>query len=433
MYSRSSFHLSFQVPFRSRNVPVAEGVPVEKKSVLVSAAGRIGRLPPYLFAELDRARSAAIRKGIDLIDFGIGDPDLPTPPEVVEEAVRALHEPAFHRYPSNRGAGFFLEAVSDWLRREFGVATGDEIAAGALIGSKEGLAHVPSVFCDPGDLVLVPSPGYPVYRAAAILADAVPIDLPLKPENGFLPDLESLDRSVVRASRMLFLNYPNNPTGAQMDEVSMRAAVDFARRNDLLLVSDASYSHMRLDGGRPASFLGIEGAAPICLEFHSMSKTFNMTGWRVGFVAGGRGLVEAFMSAKENIDSGVFTVVQKAAARAMELPSSLLEERRAVYSRRRRLLASGLERLRWEIFPAGATFYLWARVPRGWASMDFASWLISRAGIVVTPGAGFGTWGEGWVRFALTLPEDRIEKALGRLEQLELHSFTGRHAVRRRQ
>ncbi len=290
---------------------------MEKKSVLIAASGRVSRLPPYLFAELDRKKAAALRKGLDIIDFGIGDPDLPTPDRIVRAGAGALADPAFHRYPRNEGSAFFLDAARSWLSGEFGVEAGEEMGVAAVIGTKEGIAHVPMAFCNPGDVILTPSPGYPVYRAAAILADAVPVDVPLKRENSFLPDLDSLDPSALRSARILYLNYPNNPTGAVMPLDEMKRVVEFARREDLLIVSDNSYSHIRFDGQSPASFLQVEGALPLCLEFHSLSKTFNMTGWRIGFVAGGAGLVKAFMSAKENIDSGVFTAVQKAGAEAL--------------------------------------------------------------------------------------------------------------------
>ncbi len=402
---------------------------LQKKRVVIAASERMSKLPPYLFAEMDRLKAAALRRGVDLIDFGIGDPDAPTPPEIVEAAREAVGRPEFHRYPRNAGSDFFIDAAMRWMDREFGVRMGDDLAIGAVIGTKEGLAHVPLVFCSSGDVVLVPNPGYPVYRAASILADAVPVDVPLRRENGFLPDLEAVDRAALRSARVLFVNYPNNPTGAVMSPDAMKRVVEFARREDLLLVSDNSYSHIRFDGSKPASFLSVEGASGICLEFHSLSKTFNMTGWRVGFVAGGRNLVRAFMSAKENIDSGVFTAIQAAAARALDLPGEGVAARLEIYRRRREVLVSGLARLGWDVFDSQGTFYVWAAVPRGWTSVDFAGRLVAQAGIAVTPGAGFGSWGEGYVRFALTVSEEMIMKALGRLEQMEFCSIRGRAAA----
>jgi len=387
--------------------------------VVITAAERVSKLPPYLFAEIDRQKTAARRRGVDLIDFGIGDPDMPTPANIVEAAREAVTDPACHRYPAGAGSQLFLDAASAWMKDQFGVETGEDISLASVIGTKEGLAHVPLFFCNPGDIVLVPNPGYPVYRASAILADAIPIDLPLLPENGFLPDLSSVSGEVLGRARMIFLNYPNNPTGAVMDLDDMQRIVEWARREDILIVSDNSYSHMRFDGKPPLSFLQIPGSADVCLEFHSLSKTFNMTGWRVGFIAGGTRLVQTFSSVKENIDSGVFTAVQRAAATALgSFDPGLFD----VYSRRRDILVEGLRKLDWEVFDSSGTFYVWVRLPKGTDSMKFARKLINHAGIVVTPGSGFGTYGEGYIRLALTIPEESIIKAIGRLEQKELFS-----------
>jgi len=300
---------------------------------------------------------------------------------------------------------------------QFGIGADRDVSVAAVIGTKEGIAHTPLFFCNPGDIVLVPNPGYPVYRASAILADALPVDLPLLPENGFLPDLATVGGEVLDRARMLFLNYPNNPTGAVMDLEAMGEVVEWARREDILIVSDNSYSHLRFDGKPPVSFLQVPGSEDVCLEFHSLSKTFNMTGWRVGFVAGGSRLVQTFTAAKENIDSGVFTAVQRAATAAL---GDFDPARFEVYARRRAILVEGLGKLDWEVYDSPGTFYVWVRLPKGTESMKFARKLILHAGIVVTPGSGFGSWGEGFVRFALTIPEEAIHKAIGRLEQKEL-------------
>lgn len=390
-----------------------------EKRALISASERLSKLPPYLFAELDRKRAAAVKRGLDIIDFGIGDPDTPTPAGVVEAGREALLEHSFHRYPRNRGSDFFLTSAEEFLRREFDI-TGD-LSVAALIGSKEGLAHVPMVFCNRGDIVLVPNPGYPVYRASAILADAIPFDVPLLWERGFMPDMGRIPPEVLRQAKVLYLNYPNNPTGAVISRDDIEGLVSFARENNILLVSDNSYSHIRFDGRPPLSFLQVPGAHDVVLEFHSLSKTFNMTGWRVGFVAGSKRLVETFMGAKENIDSGVFTAIQAAAAAAMSLPPNHISELLSMYGARREALAAGLGRLGWEVFDSPGTFYLWVRLPRGADSMTFAGKLVNRAGIMVTPGSGFGSWGEGFIRFALTVPEARIHQAVGRLEEMELY------------
>ena len=387
------------------------------RRVVISASERVSQLPPYLFAEIDRQKIQAVKRGMELIDFGIGDPDLSTPERVVEAAREAVCDPANYRYPVGAGSASFIEAVSGWMENQFGVSTGGDISVAALIGSKEGLAHVPLFFCNPGDIVLVPNPGYPVYRASAILADAVPVDLPLLEGAGFLPEFDAIDRSVLDRARMVFLNYPNNPTGAVLTRSRMEEIVAWARREDVLIVSDNSYSHIRFDGEPPTSFLQIPGASAVCLEFHSLSKTFNMTGWRIGFVAGGSRLVKTFMSAKENIDSGIFTAIQKAGETAL---SQFDPEYLDIYRKRREALLEGLAKLDWDVCDAQGTFYIWVRLPKGTDSMKFARKLITHAGIVVTPGSGFGTFGEGYIRFALTIPVSSIQKAIGRLEQREL-------------
>lgn len=389
------------------------------KRVVVTASERVSMLPPYLFAEIDRQKETALRKGMELIDFGIGDPDLPTPEHIVRAARDAVDVPAYHRYPKGSGSDFFREAARSWMREQFGVAVEDGLEVGAVIGTKEGLAHVPIFFCNPGDIVLVPNPGYPVYRASAILADAVPVDLPLLRENGFVPEFSTMSREVVAGTRLVFLNYPNNPTGAVITLDQMQRIVEWARREDVLIISDNSYSHIRFDGRPPASFLQIPGAGDVCLEFHSLSKTFNMTGWRIGFVVGGTNLVRTFMGAKENIDSGVFTAVQKAGEAALR---SNIAGYFDIYAKRREVLVAGLKKLDWDVCDSPGTFYVWVRLPRETGSMTFARKLIAHTGIIVTPGSGFGTFGEGYVRFALTIPEDSIHQAIGRLEQKELYS-----------
>lgn len=394
----------------------------KKKKVLITASDRISRLPPYLFAEMDRQKDAAGKKGAELIDFGIGDPDLPTPAFIVESGKKALEDPVNHRYPKSGGSPFFLDAARHWMSSQFGVELGEHLSIGAVIGTKEGLAHVPAVFGNPGDVVLVPNPGYPVYRAASILADCMPVDLPLLYENGFAPDLDAIEPGILHSARIIYLNYPNNPTGAVLSMEQMEQIVRFARLNDLLIVSDNSYSHIRFDNREPTSFLQVHGAGDVCLEFHSLSKTFNMTGWRAGFLVGGSPLVSTFMSIKENIDSGIFTAIQRASETALLSDPAGISDRVEIYRARRELLIVGLEKLGWDIFPSPATFYVWVRLPRGADSMTFSRKLITHAGIVVTPGSGFGSFGEGYIRFALTVPEDQINKALGRLEQLELFS-----------
>ncbi len=387
------------------------------KKPLISASDRLSKLPPYLFAELDRQKKVAKKRGLDLIDFGIGDPDMPTPSEIVSAGQKAMALPSNHRYPDGAGSDSYRAMCKNWMKSQFGV----ECETSAVIGSKEGIAHIPMVFCNRGDLVLIPNPGYPVYRASAILADAIPVDVPLLAENNFLPDFERIPPAVLREAKVLFVNYPNNPTGAVATLDQMTEMVDFARVNNLLLVSDNSYSHIRLDGVKPQSFLQVPGAEDVVLEFHSLSKTFNMTGWRIGFVAGGASLVNTFKGAKENIDSGAFTAIQSAGEAAMSMDISHFYERLDVYRERRDVLVTGLKKLSWDVFDSPGTFYVWVKLPRGADSMLFAKKMINQAGIVITPGSGFGTWGEGYIRFALTIPSERIHQAVGRLEQMELH------------
>ncbi len=389
------------------------------KRVVISASERVTMLPPYLFAQIDRQKEAALKKGMELIDFGIGDPDMPTPLHIVDAGKEAVTEPSFHRYPNGSGSEFFLCAARKWMRTQFGVEIGEELDVSSVIGTKEGIAHVPLFFCNPGDVVLVPNPGYPVYRASVILADAVPVDLPLLRENAFVPDISSISSEIIAGTRMIFLNYPNNPTGAVLTLDQMSEIVNWARREDILIVSDNSYSHIRFDGNPPRSFLQIPGAGEVCLEFHSLSKTFNMTGWRVGLIVGGSQLIRTFVSAKENIDSGVFTAVQKAAEAAL---SSYTSGYFDIYSKRREILVNGLKKLDWDVCDSPGTFYVWVKLPKETQSMRFARKLIAQTGIVVTPGSGFGTYGEGYIRFALTIPEESIHKAIGRLEQKELFS-----------
>jgi LL-diaminopimelate aminotransferase len=390
----------------------------KKKRVVISASERVSQLPPYLFAEIDRQKKLALEKGINLIDFGIGDPDLPTSDEIIQTAEKAVRNPEYHRYPEVAGSTFFKKAIESWMDREFGVKFNENISCTAVIGSKEGLAHIPMVFCNPGELVLIPNPGYPVYRAAAILANAVPIDVPLLEKNGYVPMVNNLEASIRKQAKVLYVNYPNNPTGAVLSHEQMVEIVAFARREDVLIVSDNSYSHIRFDGKAPTSFLQIEGADDVCLEFHSLSKTFNMTGWRIGFVVGGNHLVKTFLGAKENIDSGVFTAIQKAAETALTTRSEIIQKRMEIYSERRRVLLEGLEQQKWKVSPSPGTFYVWMKVPTGYNSMSFTKKLISKAGIVVTPGSGFGTYGEGYIRFALTISSQKISEAIGRFELL---------------
>jgi LL-diaminopimelate aminotransferase len=367
-----------------------------------------------LFAQLDELKRQAEARGVDIIDLGVGDPDLPTPRPIIERLHRAARDAANHRYPSYQGMLLFREAVADWCRRRFGVSLDPETEVLSLIGSKEGLAHIPLAFVNPGDVVLVPNPAYPVYHAATILAGGEPYELPLLKENGYLPDL-SINPRVLNRAKLIFLNYPNNPTAAVADEQFFRAVIDLAHKYGLIICHDAAYSEIAYDGFRPPSILQYEGAREVAVEFHSLSKTFNMTGWRIGFAVGNKELISGLGKVKTNIDSGIFQAVQYAGIEALE--SQLAEVNKAVgiYQQRRDTLVPGLQELGLKLENPRATFYLWVETPAGYDSTRFTAHLLERAGIVTTPGVGFGRYGEGYVRLALTVEASRLAEALQRL------------------
>jgi LL-diaminopimelate aminotransferase len=391
-----------------------------KDSGKIEMAQRLISLPPYLFAELDRKKAALRAKGVDLIDLGVGDPDLPTPQRIVERMRESVLDPQSHRYPSYEGLREFRQAVSRWYERRFGVHVEPEGEVLALIGSKEGIAHIPLAFINPGAYSLVPSPGYPVYHAGTVFAGGRSFFLPLKEERGFLPDLEQVPREVADAATLLFINYPNNPTAAVADTAFFAEAVEFARRFRLIVCHDAAYSEISFDNYAPPSFLEVNGAKEVGVEFHSLSKTYNMTGWRLGFVVGNREVLAGLGKAKTNIDSGVFQAVQMAGIEALEGDQSDVEEMRAVYQKRRDVMVRGLRSIGLEVTPPRATFYLWVKVPPSHSSVSFASLLLDKAGVVLTPGSGFGEAGEGYVRLALTVPEARLEEAVKRLQGINI-------------
>ncbi|MDR7400710.1 MAG: LL-diaminopimelate aminotransferase [Armatimonadota bacterium] len=383
----------------------------------MQVARRLEQIGAYLFADLDRRQEELARRGVDVINLGVGDPDLPTPSHIVDALMEGASDPRNHRYPPYGGTAEFRAAVARWYARRFGVALDPEREVLALIGSKEGIAHLPWAILDPGDVALVPDPGYPVYRAATILADGVPYPLPLRPERGFLPDLDRVPADVLARARLMFLNYPNNPTGAVATREFFEEAVAFARRHALLLAHDNSYSEIAYDGYRPPSILEVPGAKEVAVEFHSLSKTYCMTGWRVGFVVGHAQAVEALARLKTNVDSGVFRAVLHAAVAALDGPEDALRERLRVYQGRRDRLRATLRRLGWRAPDLRATFYAWLPTPDGRPSAEFAATVLDRTGVVVTPGVGYGQQGEGYVRLSLTVPDDRLDEALRRLAE----------------
>jgi LL-diaminopimelate aminotransferase len=382
----------------------------------IEPADRIKSLPPYLFAAIDEMKQRAIARGVDIINLGIGDPDLPTPRSIIERLQQAAEDPKNHQYPSYEGLLAFRRAVASWYRRRFGVTLDPAAEVLTLIGSKEGIGHVPLAFVNPGDVVLVPSPGYPVYPVATRFAGGVPFVMPLRKQHRFLPDLRAVPRDVARRAKLMFLNSPNNPTSAVAEEEFFRDVVTFAQEHQILVCHDAAYSEIYFDGRRPLSFLETDGAKEIGIEFHSLSKTFNMTGWRLGFAVGQRHAVAALGKVKSNLDSGVFQAVQEAGITALE-SDHLTEGLRKTYQERRDVLVPGLQKLGLEVDLPPAAFYVWIAVPSRYTSASFTAHLLEQAGIVTTPGNGFGEEGEGYIRMTLTTSKERLAEAVERIRK----------------
>lgn len=379
-------------------------------------ARRVQQLPPYLFAGISKKIAEKRAQGIDVISFGIGDPDLPTPAHVIDALCEAARDPANHRYPETEGLPEFREAVAAWYERRFGVRLDPSREVCSLIGSKEGIAHAALCFIDPGDVALVPDPAYPVYATGTMFAGGEVYALPLDERNGFLPDLDAVPASVAARASVLWLNYPNNPTGACADLAFFERVVAFARRHELWVCHDMAYSDVAYDGYRPPSFLEVPGARDVGVEFNSLSKTYNMTGWRIAMVVGNAMLVDAIMRVKSNLDSGAPQAIQRMAIAAMLGPQDAVDEHNRVYQRRRDRLVPALQRLGLRVSPPRATLYIWAGLPPGVRSVDYAERLLEKTGVVVTPGVGYGAKGEGYVRLSLTIPDERLEEGVRRLE-----------------
>ena len=388
-------------------------------NILDKRADRITQLPPYLFAEIDRKKTDVRVRGVDIIDLGIGDPDLPTPDNIIKKAREAVANPAYHTYPSYAGMLAFREAVASWYQSRFGVKLDPKTEVLTLIGSKEGIAHMPLAFINPGDVGLYASPGYPVYRTAIQFAGGTPHAASLLEENGFLPDLDAISEDVRKKAKLFFLNYPNNPTGVVAERDFFERLVAFARENDIIICHDAPYTEMSYDGYHPMSFLEVDGAKEVGVEFHSLSKTYRMTGWRIGFAVGNPDAVQALGKVKSNIDSGAFEAVQAAGIEALTGDQSCVKEMCEVYQRRRDLMVDALNKMGLAVTPPKATFYLWIKVPEGYNSATFATKVLEETGIVITPGNGFGPEGEGYVRMALTVNEERLKEAIDRLLKLK--------------
>ena len=386
-----------------------------RKNISIEPAHRVKDLPPYLFATIDRMKEKAIDKGVDLIDLSIGDPDIPTPEHIVERMRKAVNNPAHHQYPSYIGMLSYRQAVADWYNRRFHVKLDPKTEVLSLIGSKEGIGHMPLAFVNPGDYVLVSSPGYPVYPVATLFAGGQTHEMPLLEKNHYLPDLKKIPKRVLKKAKLMFVNYPNNPTAACADKAFFKELVSFAAKHNIFICHDAAYTEMYYGNDRPLSFLQIPGAKNVGIEFHSLSKTYNMTGWRIGFAVGNRDAIAGLGKIKTNIDSGIFQAIQEAGIEALETKDSELKKIRKIYRERRDTLYRGLKKLGLHLNNPKATFYLWVKCPGGVSSMEFTTLLLNRAGILTTPGNGFGRPGEGYVRFALTVPVTRMKEAVERI------------------
>jgi LL-diaminopimelate aminotransferase len=381
-------------------------------------AERLRRLPPYLFAQIEQKIAAKRAAGVDIISLGIGDPDTPTPALVVETMQEQVARPDTHQYPSNRGRESFRQAVADFYATRFGVTLDPATQIIPAMGAKEAVANVNLAFLDPGDVALASDPGYPVYTTGPLLAGAEPVPMPLLAELGFLPDLDAIPAGVARRARIMFLNYPNNPTGGIVHDDLFARAVEFARQNDVIIVHDNAYSEITYDGYRAPSFLETPGAIDVGIEIFSLSKTYNMTGWRAGAVVGNADLVGAYWQLKTNIDSGMFEALQEAAAAALRSDQSSVAEMCAVYQRRRDVLVEALRRIGLEVDPPKGAIYVWARVPRGETSASFTEKVLEEAAVVISPGAAYGPSGEGFVRMSLTVPDERLNEAADRIAAL---------------
>ncbi len=372
-------------------------------------------LPPYLFARIEKKIAEARERGVDIISLGIGDPDLPTPQHIIDVMAREIYNPANHQYPSSEGMMAYRQAVSSWYQKRFNVDLNPRTEVVSLLGSKEGIAHISFAYVDPGDINLVPDPGYPVYQIGTLLAGGSSYFMPLKAENGYLPILEDIPSDVARKAKLLFANYPNNPTGAVAEDAFYNKLIAFAREYDILVCHDAPYSEMSFDGLKCRSILEFEGAKDVAIEFHSLSKTFNMTGWRVGWACGNSEAVQVLARIKSNVDSGVFQAVQYAAIEALTGPQECVAVNTEVIQARRDIAVNGLRRMGWKVEPTKATFYMWLPVPRGFTSASFAEEVFEKSGVVITPGNGYGQEGEGYFRIALTVPEARLQEAFDRM------------------
>lgn len=391
------------------------------KPMSTMLAQRIRELPPYLFARIDELKNEARAKGADIIDLGIGDPDLPTPPHIIDELQKAAAEPRHHRYPSYQGMLEMRQAGATYYKKRFGVDVDPGKEVVSLIGSKEGIAHFPVAFVDPGDLVLVPDPGYPVYAIGTRFCGGEVYEVPLLRQNQFLPDLAAIPDDVADRAKILWVNYPNNPTAALATQDFYKDLVAWAQKHQIILASDNAYADVYFDADNPpSSILAVPGAKEVAIEFYSLSKTYNMTGWRVAFACGNADLIAGLGKVKTNVDSGVFEAVQRAAITALSGDQSCVSELREVWRERRDTLCGGLEKAGFDVLTPAATFYCLVANPKGFSSMEFAAKLLAEAHIVGTPATGFGPSGEGFVRLTLCSSKERLAEAVERIKNLSL-------------
>jgi LL-diaminopimelate aminotransferase len=374
-------------------------------------------LPPYLFVEISRKIAERKARGEDVVSFGIGDPDIPTPSHIIERLCKEARVPANQRYPESEGLPELRKTIASWYQKRFSVSLDPEKEVAPLIGSKEGIAHIALCLLNPGDTALITDPGYPVYSIGTNLVGGRPYYLPISPGNNFLPELDRIPENILENTKILWLNYPNNPTGAVADLQFFNKAVEFAKKHDICICHDGPYSEVSFDDYTPVSFLQAEGAKDIGIEFHSFSKTYNMTGWRIGMAVGNSTVINALKTMKSNLDSGIPQAIQYAAIEALTGPQNCIKEHNAIYQRRRDLIVDTLNKMGLEAKPPKASLYIWAKVPKGFNSVEFANDLLDKVGVVVTPGIGYGRNGEGYVRLSVTIPDALLLKGLSRMAQ----------------
>ncbi|MCX7991229.1 MAG: LL-diaminopimelate aminotransferase [Proteobacteria bacterium] len=378
-------------------------------------AERLSKLPPYLFAEIDRKKKEVAKKGIDIISLGIGDPDLPTPKHIIERLKKAAEDPKNHKYPDYEGLFEFRKSASDWMKKRFDVSFDPDSEVVSLIGSKEGIAHIPLAFVNPGDYVLVPDPAYPVYNIGTLFAGGISHIMPLKRENNFLPDLKAIPENVLRKTKIMHINYPNNPTSAVADKSFFEEVIKLAKTYKFIVCHDMAYSELFYEEA-PMSIFNVEGAREVAIEMHSLSKTYSMTGWRIGFAVGNPSIIEGLGKIKTNVDSGIFQAVQEAGIEALSGDQSCVEEYRKIYKERRDFVVAELSKMGYEVFYPKATFYVWVKTPDNIDSRTFCGKILEETGVVLTPGIGFGEYGEGYFRIALTVNQNRLKEAIERIK-----------------